>query len=266
MKYFNSNLKIIVNDIEFNTEKNETINWEYDVKDYNNPGKLKIDIYNVYPEIMQQIKQLDIVLFSFGYNEDYTSFFTGIIDKLELKRSGLDTVLRLTCIEQTTKIYKKLSISYEVDVSSKYIIEDIAKRSGLAIKQIDLKNEIVYYNGYNVYGLPVNEIREIVEDCSSNIKIEGDDIYIYQEEINNKESILYDYTSGLLEPIKEEFKSIVKGKEQKKLYTHSLKALANPIIKKNSIIVVKDDIINITGQVIEMNIKNYVAEYKILKR
>lgn len=273
MRLFNRGCEVRISDYVFTTEstkeeKGLTIEWEYVIKNYDEPAELKIRIYNLPEEIVLGFKQIDPVVFMFGYDGDIQNYFSGFLDTFEIERQGVDRVFKATCIEQDSLIFKQHSISYNAGTTAKYVIEDLTKRSGLIIKQLDLNNDIVYSTGYCVYGKPINEIRDIVKDCDSKLKIEGKEIYVYTEEINNNEAVLLDYESGLLEEPQNTIKSLVKtikdeAKGKQTLYTHKVRSLAIPLIKKNSIIVVQSDNFNITGQVIEIKINDYVGEYKI---
>lgn len=276
MNLFIRNCECRVNDFVYSTiddpihGKGLTIEWSYEVKNYDDPGRLEVEIYNPDEEILANIKQLDPVVFSFGYAGEIQTFFSGFLDKFEFKVKGVDKVLKINCVEQDSLIFKKFSVSYEAGTSGKYIIEDIAKRSGLTIKQLDVKQDKIYTTGYCVYGKPINEIRDVVQDCGSKLKIEGKEIYIYIDDVNKNEVVLLDYESGLLEEPQQAMKSVVKRNKKKEekesgetLYTHKLRALAIPLIKKNSLVVVNGDNIQLTGQVIEMSIDGYEAEYKV---
>lgn len=259
--------------IDTENSKGLTIKWSYDIKDYDSPAKLKLEIYNPAREVVDNIKQLDPVTFGFGYNGEINTFFSGFLDTYEYKEDGVDKVLKVTCIEQADLIFKDFSVSYNAETSGEYIIKDLAKRSGLIIKQLDIKRNKNYMTGFCAYGKPLNEIREVVEDCESKLKIEGKELYIYIDEINKNQAVVLDYTSGLLEEPQTAVKSVYKetqkeeSKRKEALYTHKVKSLAIPLIKKNSIIVANGEIHNITGQVIQFKINNnYEAEYFIRKR
>lgn len=273
MNLFNRDCECRIDDFLFTTMddpvfgKGLTIDWSYEIKNYDDPARMEVEIYNPDEDVILALKQLDPVVFSFGYAGELQTFFSGFLDKFEFKIKGVDKVLKINCVEQDSLIFKKFSVSYEAGTSSKYIIEDIAKRSGLTIKQLDVKQDKIYTTGYCVYGKPINEIRDVVQDCESKLKIEGKEIYIYIDDINKNEVVLLDYESGLLEEpqqaIRALFKKNGKRDEKETLYTHKLRALAIPLIKKNSLVVVNGDNIQLTGQVIEMSIDGYEAEYKV---
>ncbi|MGL4998601.1 MAG: hypothetical protein ACRC5T_06480 [Cetobacterium sp.] len=270
MILFDRNCEVTINDqffstfTDYETGAGLTIEWDYDIKKYDEPAKLKVEIYNPAQEVVSNLKQLDPVTFSFGYLGETEMFFSGFLDKFDYDSKGIDKVLKITAIEQDALIFKQFSVSYEAGTSGKYIIQDIAKRSGLTIKQLDIALDREYSTGYCVYGKPINELRDVVKDCGSMLKIEGKELYIYIDNVNKNEVVLLDYTSGLLEEPQIAVKSTV-GKSAKEgaetLYTHKLKAMAIPMIKKNSIVVIEGDELQLTGQVIEMKIDNYEAEY-----
>ena len=247
--------------------KGLTIEWGYEIRNYDDPGRLEVEIYNPDEEILTNIQQLDPIVFSFGYAGELEVFFSGFLDKYEFKIKGVDKILKISCIEQDSLIFKSFSVSYNANTGAKYIIEDIAKRSGLTIKQLDLKQDKNFTTGYCIYGKPLNEIRDLVKDCGSKLKIEGKELYVYTDDVNKNLAVLLDYESGLLEEpqvaIRALYKKNGKKNDKETLYTHKLKALAIPLIKKNSIIVIKGDKIELTGQVIEMEIDDYEAEYKV---
>lgn len=273
MNLFIRNCECRISDYVYTTIDDEvhgkglTIEWGYEIRNYDDPGRLEVEIYNPDEEILSNINQLDPVVFSFGYAGEMEVFFSGFLDKYEFKVKGVDKILKINCIEQDSLIFKSFSVSYNANTGAKYIIEDVAKRSGLTIKQLDLKQNKNYTTGYCIYGRPLNEIRDIVKDCGSKLKIEGKEIYIYIDDVNRNTAVLLDYESGLLEEpqvaVRALYKKNGKSNDKETLYTHKLKALAIPLIKKNSIIVIKGDNLELTGQVIEMEIDGYEAVYKV---
>ena len=269
---FDVNCEVILKDFVFTTidsedSKGMTIEWDYDIKNYDEPAKMKVKIYNPDKKIISEIQQLDPVILSFGYEGKLANFFSGYLDKYEFIRDGVDSYLKITAVEQDVLIYKAVSVSYESKTDAKYIISDIVKRAGLNLKQLTLKSNIIYTTGYCVYGKPVNELREVVEDCSSKIKIEGKDVYVYDDDLNDREAVVFDYTSGLLEEPQPAVESTSKARKgNATLYTHKFKALAIPLVKKNSIVKVVGNELSMFGQVIEISIDDYEAEYKIRQR
>lgn len=272
---FNRNCSVNISDFEFTTMDNKygkglTIDWSYDIRKYSEPAKLKVSIYNPDIAIISEIKQLDPVVFSFGYDDITELFFSGFLDKFDFKTKGVDRVLEISCIEQDTLIFKDLSVSYNSNTKASYVISDVLKRAGFIIKQLDLESDIIYSSGYCVYGKPINEVREVAKDCGSRVKIEGKEVFVYINEVNNNVAVLLDFESGLLESPIPAMKSAVAENKKKEndttLYTHKVKSLAIPSIKKNSIIVIQTDEIEMTGQVIEITINGYEAEYKIKRR
>ncbi|MGL6023777.1 MAG: hypothetical protein ACRC0F_04100 [Cetobacterium sp.] len=273
MLLFNRECNCNIGDIFFTTEntidgKGLTINWSYDINSYDAPAELTLEIYNISDDVLKNIKQLHPVVFSFGYDKNIQTFFSGFIDTYEISKKGIDKIFKAVCIEQDALIFKNFSVSYNAETDAKYIIEDLLKRSGLSLKQLELKENKKYNTGFCVYGKPINEIREIVSDCGSKLKIEGKDVYIYINDVNKNEAVLLDYTSGLLEEPESTLKAVISTKdtgekENDTLYTHEVKALAIPLIKKNSIVIVQGDNEVLNGQVIEMSISNYEAVYKV---
>ena len=269
--FYIRNCEAIIGNFVFTTldtteDKGLTIEWSYKIKRYDEPGKLQIEIYNPAEEVTSGIKQMDAVIFSFGYNGEMGQFFTGYLDRYKFEHKGVDKVLKVECVEQDTMVFKPVSVSYEANTMSSYVIKDTIKRAGLNLKQLELKINKSFPTGYCVYGKPLNEIKKVVKDCESKVKIEGRDVYIYNEDINNNMSVLLDFTSGLLEEPQAAIVSTVKKKkERKEIYTHTLKALALNLIKKNSLIKIVGETMELWGQVIEMEISDYEAEYRVMK-
>ena len=58
------------------------------------------------------------------------------------------------------------------------IINDIAKQIDFYVKQLELKNDVVYKIGESIHGHALAEIQDIVKDCGSKINIKNNMIYI----------------------------------------------------------------------------------------
>lgn len=272
MKLYNSNCEAVICEQVFSTLDGMTIKWNYESKIDDLP-RMTITVVNPAIEAVEQIKQLGSALFRFGYEGDVEPYFSGFVDSYEYREGNIDKELEIRCIEQDKVIFSTLSVSYKSDTTADYIITDIAKRSGFNIKQLDLTQNKTYLTGYCVYGKPLNEIREIAEDCGANVKLEGKDLYVYNTNINKNQAVVLDFESGLLEEprlaLKSKYEELSKKPEEreKTTYTHTVRSLAIPLIKLNSIVIVRGEREEFTGQVTEMTVSdNFEAEYKMMKR
>ena len=168
--------------------------WNYKDND-DKPSEFTIEINNLTKTTANKVALKDNVILNAGYGSDLGEVASGFVIKKEYN----DNVLKLTCSEIDVKYNKVISSAYEPMTTASTIIDDIAKQIDFYVKQLELKNDVVYKIGESIHGHALAEIQDIVKDCDSKINIKNNMIYIYYKDLADTSKIVIDYTSGLLE-------------------------------------------------------------------
>ena len=168
--------------------------WNYKDND-DKPSEFTIEINNLTKTTANKIALKNNVILNAGYGSDLGEVASGFVIKKEYN----DNVLKLTCSEIDVKYNKVISSAYEPMTTASTIIDDIAKQIDFYVKQLELKNDVVYKIGESVHGHALAEIQDIVKDCGSKINIKNNMIYIYYKDLADTSKIVIDYASGLLE-------------------------------------------------------------------
>ena len=168
--------------------------WNYKDND-DKPSEFTIEINNLTKTTANKIALKNNVILNAGYGSDLGEVASGFVIKKEYN----DNVLKLTCSEIDVKYNKVISSAYEPMTTASTIIVDIAKQIDFYVKQLELKNDVVYKIGESIHGHALAEIQDIVKACGSKINIKNNMIYIYYKDLADTSKIVIDYTSGLLE-------------------------------------------------------------------
>ena len=194
--------------------------WNYKDND-DKPSEFTIEINNLTKTTANKVALKDNVILNAGYGSDLGEVASGFVIKKEYN----DNVLKLTCSEIDVKYNKVISSAYEPMTTASTIIDDIAKQIDFYVKQLELKNDVVYKIGESIHGHALAEIQDIVKDCGSKINIKNNMIYIYYKDLADTSKIVIDYTSGLLEEPKSRNVPEIKieAKKEKKPKTETKK-------------------------------------------
>lgn len=170
------------------------IKWSYKDNE-DKPPDFTVEIDGLTATTMNKIVLRDTVTLNAGFNKSLGSICTGMIIKKTCEKGSL----KLECSEIKSTYNKTVSASYVENTTASTIIQDLAKKISFYVKQIDLKEDIIYTTGEAIFGHGLKEIENIVKDCGSKMSVRENMIYIYDEELITKNKIILDYTSGLLE-------------------------------------------------------------------
>lgn len=264
MIYFDRRTRLEIDNNDFS---DFNLDWEYDIKAENTVANLKIKLFNLSKENIEQLKKGSQIKFYFGYENKTTLFFNGLLDSTILE-GGITKVITLDCFEYSKEVFKKISRSYERGTTSKYVIEDICKQCAFDLREITLGKNIIYKTGYNIYDMPLIALKKIATSCNSKFKIDGDKIYVYTNNIGSNNGIEFDFESGLLAEPSFIQSSIAKRedeeKEDKEKYkrpnsTHIITTLSNPEVKKFDLIKVLGKIYRVDS----LNIRNWVSVMEV---
>ena len=261
--------------------------WNYKDND-DKPSEFTIEINNLTKTTANKVALKDNVILNAGYGSDLGEVASGFVIKKEYN----DNVLKLTCSEIDVKYNKVISSAYEPMTTASTIIDDIAKQIDFYVKQLELKNDVVYKIGESVHGHALAEIQDIVKDCGSKINIKNNMIYIYYKDLADTSKIVIDYTSGLLEEpkssnvpeIKIEAKKEEKPKTETKKSTkkstkkattkkeaekveikedYEVKCLLIHYLKKGDVFHLKSQEVDGDMRILSMSIDNFIMTLKV---
>jgi hypothetical protein len=279
-KDYNINDINIINGVE--------IKWSY--KSVNDePNEFDLEIKGLTATTIAKIKLKDSVKLVAGYGADIGDIASGIISRKEVEKGNL----KLKCREVPANFKKLVSVAYKPGTTASYIIEDLAKNIGFAVKQMELKNDVVYSIGESILGSGLYEISQIVRDCDSKMTVKNDFIYIYHNEMSDKNKIKISYQSGLLEepkpqnieeisykPKKEEKiskkskktsekskgeENKAKEKKEELKYDYEIKCLLIYSLKKGDLIELVSNDISTEARIVEISdISDFVMTLKLL--
>jgi hypothetical protein len=279
-KDYNVNDVNIINGVE--------IKWNY--KSVNDePNEFNLEIKGLTATTIAKIKLKDPVKLVAGYGADIGDIASGIISRKEVEKG----TLKLKCREVPANFKKLVSVAYKPGTTASYIIEDLAKNIGFAVKQLELKNDVVYSIGESILGSGLYEISQIVRDCDSKMTVKNDFIYIYHNEMSDKNKIKISYQSGLLEepkpqnieeisykPKKEEKiskkskktsekgkgeENKAKDKKEELKYDYEIKCLLIYSLKKGDLIELVSNDISTEARIAEISdISDFVMTLKLL--
>lgn len=270
MIYYNRKTSLKIGNLEIPEEL--TLDWEYEHKPDSVTASLVLNLTNLSKATKESIKKGDIVEFEFGYENGTTPFFYGIVDNLPGGETrGVTKVLTIKCMEYTNTIKKKVSRSYNPGTLASYIIKDLATLCTLEVEFLELGVDISYNGGYNIYDLPLIALKKICKSCGSDLSIQGNKLNISSGTKGYTRGVSFDFSSGLLAPIDYIQSSLLDdseyGKQKKReditkvKSTNKATTLANPDVKKNSIIEVLGELYKVTG----FTIRNWKFEGELLK-
>lgn len=279
-KDYNVNDVNIINGVE--------IKWNY--KSVNDePNEFDLEIKGLTATTIAKIKLKDSVKLVAGYGADIGDIASGIISRKEVEKG----TLKLKCREVPANFKKLVSVAYKPGTTASYIIEDLAKKIGFSVKQLELKNDVVYSIGESILGSGLYEISQIVRDCDSKMTVKNDFIYIYHNEMSDKNKIKISYQSGLLEepkpqnieeisykPKKEEKiskkskktsekgkgeENKTKDKKEELKYDYEIKCLLIYSLKKGDLIELVSNDISTEARIAEISdISDFVMTLKLL--
>ena len=244
--------------------------WNYKDND-DKPSEFTIEINNLTKTTANKVALKDNVILNAGYGSDLGEVASGFVIKKEYN----DNVLKLTCSEIDVKYNKVISSAYEPMTTASTIINDIAKQIDFYVKQLELKNDVVYKIGESIHGHALAEIQDIVKDCGSKINIKNNMIYIYYKDLADTSKIVIDYTSGLLEEPKSsnvpEIKIEAKKEEKPKTETkkveikedYEVKCLLIHYLKKGDVFHLKSQEVDGDMRILSMSIDDFIMTLKV---
>ena len=231
--------------------------WSYTDTDDDTPSYLEVEIPNLTKTYRESISIGDGVVFNFGFDDDTGTLIQGYVDKKSYDSNDAVTdYTNLKILDTDSDIYGKISTTY-VNKSSKYIITDIVSKLGMTLKLLNLKTNVSHINDYTAYGKGLPILKKLVNQCGSKIRVEGSQVYIYNEDDETVGTYyLVNFETGLLKAPEE-------YTEDGKSYTHVFASLANHNLRKNSIVKVDIDDFKSYCKILKMNISDWKAIYYV---
>lgn len=188
--------KLIINGIEIMHEEQGGLYFEADYNSGkgNEIGSMKFRIYN----LSQEVKVGSSISYDFGRGDYGGRFGTFNVKRRNVYLQGADVVQELFCSERAIESSNVVAVSLKGEIKSSQAIREICKSAGLYAAQIELKEDKIYPTSYSCFGKAIDELKKIANNCSSKIKIEDKEVYIYIEQPSQKSIIELSFESGLI--------------------------------------------------------------------
>ena len=189
---------LTINGVRIDHEENGGLYFECDYNSgkNNEVGVMKFKIFN----LSQDVEVGSIISLDFGRGDHGGRFGTFAVKKRNVGIDGADKWQMLFCSERAVESSNIVSVSLKGKIKSSQAIREVCKSAGLNAVQMDLKTDKEYVTSFSSFGKAYDELKKIADNCSTNFKIEGKDVYYYQDKPSNKnkEIIQLGFDSGLI--------------------------------------------------------------------
>ena len=234
---------------------NFSMNWNYKTEADNTPAVLEVTVFNLSDTSINGLKINQKCIFQFGYDDDIGVLCSGYLKGIETTK-GVDKETKLTILEASLSYSKDINVSYERLTKASYIIEDIAKKSELFVKKLDLVSDFRFETGYSAKGKSLDIIKKIVDKTNSKLTIKDNFIYIYNENTAKEGNIIIDYTSGLIKEPK-------KNQDITMKFDYVVECLPIYQLKKGDIFSLQANGVKGNMRIKSFEINDWVAVYEV---
>lgn len=163
------------------------------------PNEATITIYNLSNDSITSLSKGKQIVVNAGYGNDIGNILAGTVQSVESRIAGVDKETIIKAIDVSDKyIASSISKTYNPDVTASFIINDIFKSYGIAVGDIDLKEDKIYKNGFVAQGKIKDIAQRIAEECGSELVIKNSSIEINPKTKGTKTGYLLNSETGLL--------------------------------------------------------------------
>lgn len=163
------------------------------------PNKSQISIYNLSDDSIKSISKGQSIIFNAGYGDDIGTLLAGIIYEVYTIKKGVDNVTFISCIDvQTQYLQKRISKTYTESVTAEFILNDIFNIVGIKLNKLELKNNVIYKNGFVAADTLNNIAKRIVKNCGSQLLIQNTSISVIKQESGIVTGFLLSPSTGLI--------------------------------------------------------------------
>ncbi|UHA71939.1 phage protein [Paenibacillus sp. 481] len=163
---FKRRVDVLVGGYRF-SNKDLTISFDIQFDDDSEPNESSVDIYNLSPNTIANIRKGMYVLVNAGYDRDVGTVLQGEITEVSTSKEQVDRITTIY-IKDTSDRYKTVvKQSYRKGAKASEIIRDLIRIAQLPIGDLQLPEDKVYTSGYVVNGDPITAIRKLAAACGA---------------------------------------------------------------------------------------------------
>lgn len=227
-----------------------TIHFDIEFDDTEHIDKATIKVYNLSESTISKIIVNSVVTLSAGYEGDVGVIFKGVVKQAKTSWSGVDKVTEITCIDETGKyLSEKVSKTFAPGTKASTVLKYLVDKAGLQMVDFTPTKDFVYRKGKVVKGGVKAQLKLIVKDTHSKMRINAGKMYIRAPKKGDHTGFVLNKETGLIDhPEKIETEEDTKDTGVKKKRSgYKLKMLLNHRVKADSIFVVDSKVL--AGQV-----------------
>lgn len=189
---------LTINGVRIDHEENGGLYFECDYNSGKNKeiGVMKFKIFN----LSQDVEVGSVVSLDYGRGDFGGRFGTFAVKKRNEGFEGADKYQELICSERAVESSNIVSVSLKGQIKSSQAIREVCKNAGLNLVQVELKNDFVYQKSYSAFGKALDELKKLSDNCGTEFKVEGKEVYFYQDKPkdNQKDIVELTFDSGLI--------------------------------------------------------------------
>jgi len=240
---FNRVIEVIVGNkkissVGINNTRGTYIEFDVQKTEKSNLNRAEVLVYNLGVTTREDIVKGQSLILNAGYENDIGAIFIGSIQSTFTEKRGSDFITTLVALDGNFTIGQTVNKSYAPGITSKQLISDLVKQTGLEANSIVLVKNLVYSNGRTIYGKLKDELIKVVNETGSRFNIKNNIININVPGFGKSIVYLLSSSTGLLSTPKK----LDDSSESNKLYT--FKALLNHNLDVDNIIQVQSQSIN----------------------
>lgn len=195
------------------------IHFDSEFTDTPDPSETSIQIYNQNQTTINRFKKGQKVTLSAGFSNDIGVLTNGTIKYIHPPISdGGDNMLEIIVYEgtdysndkreftdDTPENSNQMQVTFTAGVSARYVLETLARRAGINLQIVSIRNNKIYDEAYSASGRPIDCLQEVAEYAESSIFYRHGNLIVRDIKVGYDESFKLKSSSGLLEyPQREE--------------------------------------------------------------
>lgn len=252
------------------------IRFEVPFDDDTKPNESKVEIYNLSNDSINRMTRGDTCTITGGYREDFGVLSIGKVSSVLTRREGVDKITAIYVVEgddysqikvtsSTADPAEKgkkqtLHISFGPGTKASTIIKKLCSVLGIKLAELKLPKDVVYQKGYNVTGLILNNLEQVVKDCGASMYHRRGSLVIRSIKEGNDERFILSEETGLIgspEPFEEDG---AKGYKVTSLLQHRITTASIITIKSKT----ANGIFRVRKGIHKANGSDFVTEFEVI--
>lgn len=158
-----------------------------------------ITVYNLSKTTVSSLKRTKAITITAGYQNDTGVIFSGYINKVQTKWSGMDKVTTIYAIDSHALTeYSINSISYAAGTNASYILRQLIDKLYLPVAVFSIANEYTYKDGTTVSGGLMSNIKQFAQICGVSAYVLKGKVYVRSLQEGDNSNFLVSADTGLL--------------------------------------------------------------------